>query len=125
VNAACSCITSSNSTSRGDDGSDGGGECSASGHDASGDCDPSDRGPGSGGSSGCDMDSCDGGGGLAAGSSTGAPSQSEPTRRPSTAGAGSSCWVRVHGANVNVQGSISRAAEPSSAFFMRVEPASL
>jgi hypothetical protein len=50
-----SCTTSSNSASRGDDGRDGGGGWS--GHDASSDCDPSGRGPGSGDSCCCGIDS--------------------------------------------------------------------
>ena len=115
----CSCITS-NSTSRGDDRRDGSGGCSGrcSGFDASGDCNPSGKGPGSGSSGGCGMDSY--AGGVAAGGRNGAPSQSEPG--PSAgralspaAGSGStgSIWA----------GSVARAAEPSSACSTQVEPA--
>ena len=107
-------------TSRGDDGRDCGGGCS--GHDASGDGDPSDRSPGSGGSGGCGIDSCIRGGGAAAGGRNDAPSQSElgPSAGPvPAAGSGPtgpmSIWAW----------SVSRAAEPSSAGSTQVEPASL
>jgi hypothetical protein len=89
-----SCITSINSTSRGDDGRDGGGGCS--GHDASGDCNPSGKGPGRGDSCCCGIDSCVGEN-VAARSRNGAPSKSEPGRPLGR----SSCWIRVHGANLN------------------------
>ena len=120
-----SCITSNNSysTSRGDYGRNGSGGLGCGGHDASGDCNTSDRGPGSGGIGGCGIDSGVEGRGVAAGGRNGALGQSEPGPSawpvPSLA-AGSwstgSIWA----------GSVSRVAKPSSACSTQVEePASL